>query len=986
MNVNWCVRLAVLLVASLMECGSQGTERCIAIDNVSRLTATAVEVSWNITFTPEEGEQYRVIYRIRDNMLDQLSVPVNAASTEPFETYRLYIGRLDSTAEYCFQVQVVGTAPQNCSEIQCLAPPGQEIPTEIPSDFMAEPGSDQVRFSWSVDQSVQVVSLSCHTTPENLVLFSALLSAATSPSVQEELTGAHFMPFTDYSCDISIVVSAGVAGPGSTVTFQTLQDVPDTPPTDVVVEAVSPYQVTVTWSPPATPNGIITQYRLSATLNESPLSSIFVPGDVLSREIDGLTPFGIFTVAISASTFVGQGPFSPTTTIRTQETPPSAVTDLLVSALSDTSLIISWSPPEQPNGILTRYAYTVSDNPAIPGPEQTTAANDSQTQYLVRVDSLNPFVEYRVEVYAVNSAGNGAPQSSTVYTRESVPSAPEITSFVRRSSNSMQVDWNAQNQGGFITHYTIEYEPLYVSTVDCRRQSENVAAVSQNSNSVTIYGLEPIYSYSVSVIAHNSVGMSPRSVPATVEPIVSEDTGYSNGARSSFVQLRLSGVENCTTWIEENASLDLVSEIAVRLSVICPNCEYTNVNWLTESSLQCTGRNDQVLFRAVLSAAACSNPALSCKEHLEFWASLQDPFLILGEQILLVDSTCSLYTNSSTSNECIEVEGTSPTCTPSTDSRGGIIAASFLGGVLAGFALSLILIIATCAYFLRKPKGSDTAKSSDDVEYDNPMRTYRKAAVQEDPDAGYEPLPLQGYTGGKASDSISKQSHQSNKKKGHQQKSPGQSTVSTSVPYYDGLTASSSGHYHAKGHFVDHSPASWMWSNVPEDPEAEHQAASQYDDDNSPYEFPSTCTLPNPPQGKAVKKPGSRDTGSEAESEKVSKRVKELRSASTVQKEPTIQEASSTSEQKKPPKKKKPLLPPDKGGKQQAQPQRQPQPVSKSKRVRDGDKMRGPSPAIQPKPKGKATGSMTLQYNEAYEKVTPMGSTGSSLSSSGANI
>jgi len=81
----------------------------------------------------------------------------------------------------------------------------------------------------------------------------------------------------------------------------------------------------------------------------------------------------------------------------------------------------------------------------------------------------------------------------------------------------MQVDWNAQNQGGFITHYTIEYEPLYVSTVDCRRQSENVAAVSQNSNSVTIYGLEPIYSYSVSVIAHNSVGMSPRSVPATVE-------------------------------------------------------------------------------------------------------------------------------------------------------------------------------------------------------------------------------------------------------------------------------------------------------------------------------------------------------------------------------------------------------------------------------------------------------------------------------------
>ena len=351
-----------------------------------------------------------------------------------------------------------------------------------------------------------------------------------------------------------------------------------------------------------------------------------------------------------------------------------------------------------------------------------------------------------------------------------------------------------------------------------------------------------------------------------------------------------------------------MSAIAVRLSIICPSCEYTNVDWLTNSFLQCTGRRDQVLFRAVLSAATCADPALSCNEHLEFWTSLPDPFLSLREQILLVDSTCSLYTNSSTSDDCIdstEVEGTSPTCVPSTDSQGGIIAASFLGGVLAGFALSLILIIATCAYFLRKPKGSETERNSDTVESDKPMQRYGRPKVQEEPDLGYEPLPLHGYTGGKSSDSIGKQSHQSNKKKRRQPKSPGQSTASTSVPHYDGLTASSSGHYHAKGHFIDHSPASWMWSNVPEDPEAENQAASHYEDDDSPYDFPSTSTLPNPPKGKAPKKPGSRDTGSETESEKVPKRVKEPRPISPALKEQIVQEASSPYEQKRPPKKKK---------------------------------------------------------------------------------
>ena len=350
-----------------------------------------------------------------------------------------------------------------------------------------------------------------------------------------------------------------------------------------------------------------------------------------------------------------------------------------------------------------------------------------------------------------------------------------------------------------------------------------------------------------------------------------------------------------------------MSAIAVRLSIICPTCGYTSVEWLMDSILQCTGREDQVLFRAVLSTAMCSGPTLSCSEHLEFWASLQDPFLRFGEQVLLVDSTCPLYTNSLTSDDCMDpstsVEATDPTCIPSTVSRGGIIAASFLGGALAGFASSLILIIATCAYFLRKPKRGRTTKSSENVESDNP--TARYGGPSQEPDIGYELSPSRGYAGATSSNSISKQSHQSNKKRKHQPKSPGQSTASTSVPHYDGLTASSSGHYHAKGHFIDHSPASWMWSEVPEDPEAENQSASHYEDDDSPYDLPSSNSLPHSKKGKAKKKPGSRDTGSEAESERVSKRSKELRSTTTttVQKEQRVREASNPSEQRMPGKK-----------------------------------------------------------------------------------
>ena len=96
---------------------------CIDIDNVIRLTSTAVEVDWTIAFAPEAGEQYRVAYGLGGNPLTQSSVLVNAASGDPLEMYRLYIDGLDPTAEYCFQVQVVGAVPPDCSETQCISAP-----------------------------------------------------------------------------------------------------------------------------------------------------------------------------------------------------------------------------------------------------------------------------------------------------------------------------------------------------------------------------------------------------------------------------------------------------------------------------------------------------------------------------------------------------------------------------------------------------------------------------------------------------------------------------------------------------------------------------------------------------------------------------------------------------------------------------------------------------------------------------------------------
>ena len=58
---------------------------------------------------------------------------------------------------------------------------------------------------------------------------------------------------------------------------------------------------------------------------------------------------------------------------------PGPVSNLLVSALSESSLAIAWNSPERPNGILVGYTVTLSTG-------QEENINPSTT--VLRIDSL----------------------------------------------------------------------------------------------------------------------------------------------------------------------------------------------------------------------------------------------------------------------------------------------------------------------------------------------------------------------------------------------------------------------------------------------------------------------------------------------------------------------------------------------------------------------------------------------------------------------
>ena len=81
---------------------------------------------------------------------------------------------------------------------------------------------------------------------------------------------------------------------------------------------VSSHVLLIKWSPPSTPNGIITAYTIYIDYNNGTSEAErATPGSAASYLLEGLSPFQLVSVQMRASTSVGEGPRSNTTDGRT---------------------------------------------------------------------------------------------------------------------------------------------------------------------------------------------------------------------------------------------------------------------------------------------------------------------------------------------------------------------------------------------------------------------------------------------------------------------------------------------------------------------------------------------------------------------------------------------------------------------------------------------------------------------------------------------
>uniref|UniRef100_A0A8C9W092 L1 cell adhesion molecule, paralog a n=1 Tax=Scleropages formosus TaxID=113540 RepID=A0A8C9W092_SCLFO len=116
------------------------------------------------------------------------------------------------------------------------------------------------------------------------------------------------------------------------------------------------------------------------------------------KVLGGLQPYSRYAVSVTVFNSKGEGPPSEPISFDTPEGVPSHPTSLHLESPSETELTLHWTPPSQPNGVLTGYLLQYQQSESL-HPLHSTPKNI--------VKQLDPQSRYRFYLRGRTSAGDG---------------------------------------------------------------------------------------------------------------------------------------------------------------------------------------------------------------------------------------------------------------------------------------------------------------------------------------------------------------------------------------------------------------------------------------------------------------------------------------------------------------------------------------------------------------------------------------------------
>ncbi|XP_067105358.1 immunoglobulin superfamily DCC subclass member 4-like [Osmerus mordax] len=184
---------------------------------------------------------------------------------------------------------------------------------------------------------------------------------------------------------------------------------PPLPPSNVKATANSSTSIWLRWEKTRFNNVRIINYTVRcspAGLRNASLVSYYTSSaqDIL---LGALKPFTRYELAVQSNGVEGVGPFSVTVEESTlPDRPYTPPAELQLSALDSSSVLVSWRPPVESNGIITSYRILYSGNQSQPEHLWTNLSQEG-TSTSVEVQGLSSGTRYFFKMAAATKVGAG---------------------------------------------------------------------------------------------------------------------------------------------------------------------------------------------------------------------------------------------------------------------------------------------------------------------------------------------------------------------------------------------------------------------------------------------------------------------------------------------------------------------------------------------------------------------------------------------------
>ncbi|XP_003474286.2 usherin isoform X2 [Cavia porcellus] len=251
---------------------------------------------------------------------------------------------------------------------------------------------------------------------------------------------------------------------------RTMPTAPQSVPAPSSIRSIDGYSVEVTWDEPAGVTGVIEKYVLRAYSGDDPsvprtpsASTECVDTSTFTATLTGLLPFRNYAVTLTACTLAGCTESSQAVNISTPQEAPKEVQSPVAKSFP-TSLLLSWNPPKQANGIITGYSLYMDGKLIYSGSEENYTVTD-----------LGVFTSHHFLLSACTHVGCTNSSWVPLHTAQLPPEhvAPPVVTVL--DSRTVDVQWKQPGKlNGILEHYI-----LYISN---RTHGFPVWAVVYNSS------------------------------------------------------------------------------------------------------------------------------------------------------------------------------------------------------------------------------------------------------------------------------------------------------------------------------------------------------------------------------------------------------------------------------------------------------------------------------------------------------------------------